>query len=207
MLSTKRRGKTRKEIAVDALASVTVAAVNVRFLRFRRPVVLAICAALLTACFTGVVASILWSQSCRTYRSTSPLPFITQQLGSDADCTSSTQGNQGWLLSDRISYSDGSFSKAAAVFYEANLTQQWQNWTKVINALFDLPALYTKSGANVTFGADLAVRCTACCMLNAACCMVHALLCRAQGINSSECSSCGTHPHHRRRAYAQLQLS
>jgi hypothetical protein len=152
MLSTKRRGKTRKEIAVDALASVTVAAVNVRFLRFRRPVVLAICAALLTACFTGAVASILWSQSCRTYRSTSALPFISQQLGSDADCTPSVQGNKGWLLSDWVSNSDGSFSKAAATFYEANLTEHWQQWTAVTDVAFDLPTLYSQIGANATFG-------------------------------------------------------
>jgi hypothetical protein len=154
MLSTKRRDKSKKEIAVDALASVTVAAVNVRFLRFRRPVVLAICAALLTACFTGAVASILWAQSCRTYSSTSALPFITQQLGSDAECQPSSRGNEGWLLSDWVSYSDGNFSKAAAVFYEANLTQQWQQWTTAINATFHLPTVYTKIGANVVFGAD-----------------------------------------------------
>jgi hypothetical protein len=123
-------------------------------LRFKHPVALAVAAALLTICFTSVVASILWTQSCRYYRSTSALPFINQQLGADAECKAALGGSEGWLLSDSVSYSNGAFSKRADVFYTANLSDQWQRWPIVINATSDLSELYRTAGspAAVEFG-------------------------------------------------------
>ena len=153
--------KSRPGLWLDTTASVLVAAVNVRFLRFKHSVALAVAAALLTICFTSVVASILWTQSCRYYRSTSALPFINQQLGADAECKAALDGNEGWLLSDLVSYSSGAFSKRADVFYTTSLSDQWQRWARVVNATSDLSELYHTAGspAALEFG-DYMANCT-----------------------------------------------
>jgi hypothetical protein len=137
----------RRQLRLDTLASILVAAVNVRFLRFKHPVWLAVAAGLVTVALTAVVASILWTQSCRYYRLTAALPFISQQLGPDAACEPAGNGNEGWLLSDTVAYSDGVFSKEADAFYhKANLSEQWQRWPLLVNATFDMAELYRVAG-------------------------------------------------------------
>jgi hypothetical protein len=45
-----------------------------------------------------ILASIIYIQTCRTYRSTVFLPFVDQQLSGDAKCNPVDTGTEGWLL-------------------------------------------------------------------------------------------------------------
>jgi hypothetical protein len=138
----------------DTAASVIISAVNVRFFRFQRPLTLAIIAGTITLALTACLAAIINVQTCRTLRSTVPLPYVEQQLSDDAFCEPAVSGNEGWLLSDWVSYSSGNFSREASMFFGSNHTEQWQLWPAAVNQTYDLPTLYanSKGSSQVTFG-------------------------------------------------------
>lgn len=145
----------------DTVASVIISAVNVRFFRFQRPLTLAIIAGTITLVLTGCLAAIIHAQTCRTVRSTVPLPYVDQQLSGDAYCAPAVSGNQGWLLSDWVSYSDGNFSRDASVFFGSNHSEQWHLWPAAVNQSYDLSTLYALSpvSSQVTFG-DVMLGCS-----------------------------------------------
>jgi hypothetical protein len=138
----------------DTVASVIISAVNVRFFRFQRPLTLAIIVGTITVVLTACLAAIIHAQTCRTVRNTVPLPYVDQQLSDDAYCAPAVSGNQGWLLSDWVSYSDGNFSRDASVFFGSNHSEQWHLWPAAVNQSYDLSTLYGLSSVSsqVTFG-------------------------------------------------------
>ena len=64
--------------------------------------------------FVGAVAVALHYTNCSTASRTVFLPFVDQQVGEQAQCAAKASGNDGWLLSDWVSFSSGSFSRCVA---------------------------------------------------------------------------------------------
>jgi hypothetical protein len=133
-------------------ASAYVSVVNTRFFRFESPLLLALVVGFITIAFTGLLAAIMYVQTCDTVRSTVFLPYVDLQMSDAAVCGNVSA--QGWLLSDWVSYSSAAFSRRAAKFYTSNLTEQWQLWPVAVSEGFELPALYAKANKSdqVQFG-------------------------------------------------------
>jgi hypothetical protein len=57
-------------------------------------------------------------------------------------------------MSDLVSGSTGNFSRSGSVFYESNMTQQWQGFGTAAGQAFDMAEMYQKASAahGVTFG-------------------------------------------------------
>jgi hypothetical protein len=128
----------------DVAKSIFIAAVNVRFFRFKKAVVLALAVGAITVCLTALLAVLIYYQTCATVVGTVFLPFIDQQVSGAAECEPVTNGTDGWLLSDWSATSEGNFSRTAAAFYTRNLTNDWYLWPEAVNETFDLYSLHTR---------------------------------------------------------------
>jgi hypothetical protein len=126
------------------MPSVIISAVNVRFFRFNKAVILALCVGAITVTLTACLAVLIYYQTCATVFSTVFLPFVDQQVSQDGKCDPVTTGMDGWLASDWSASSHGSFSRAATSFYTSNLTSDWGLWPMAVNDSFDLMSLHTR---------------------------------------------------------------
>jgi hypothetical protein len=118
----------------QTVISAAVAIVNVRFFYFKRPALLALLVASITVVLTVTLAVIIRYQSCTTLRQTVPLPFIEEQMGSDAYCKP-LPGYNAWLKSDWVSYSTGYFSKEDTRLYTDNIANLWGAWAPAISII------------------------------------------------------------------------
>jgi hypothetical protein len=75
---------------------------------------LAFWAGCITLTFVGTLAITLHFMNCRSFSRTVFLPFVDQQVSEQAECAPKASGNDGWLLSDWVSYSSAYFSRWAA---------------------------------------------------------------------------------------------
>lgn len=128
----------------NIVPSIITATVNVRFLRFKRALTLALCVGAITVCLTTCLAVLIYYQTCATVISTVFLPYVDQQVGPTGVCEPVTTGTDGWLPSDWSASSHGSFSRAATSFYTRNLTNDWGLWPLAVNDSFDLVSLHTR---------------------------------------------------------------
>ena len=114
-----------RQMAALGLVSV----VNTRFLRFNKPVALALSVGALTLAMLVTLGIVVRSQTCQRFQGTTFVPYLQPDA-----CTRSSP-NAGWLRSGMVEQSEGSFGPSARQFYHDNYTEQCSGWMEALSSI------------------------------------------------------------------------